>query len=217
MHCKSAFYLHAILLVTFIISSCNQIEKKQEQQINKSTSKNEIVDSFKIVNDCSNDIFSAVLEENLILDSNAFKLTIKSKPGQIKKVQILNVRPRFSKINYCTKDYVVVGFSCGGPCYSQVFVPVNENKPIQQFDFARQVYGIPNIITHFINEEFDSLVVQNLDNGKNLKIDISDISDKTFIPSMDTQYIVNEKFVVKYDSDSKHPKKKVIDLQEILQ
>ncbi len=207
------------LLVFNCLLSCNSKQNKSTgEKINAVTEQDSISNKRIVkINECDNNSFIAILEENLEADSNAFILTLKTKKGDVKKVQILNVRPSFSQINYCTKDYVVVGFSCGGPCYSQVFISIKDNETNQQFDYANRVSGEYNIITHFENEEFDNLIVQNLDNGKRLNVNIRNCEQIEYSPCyMDTQYIINNRLFLEYDSESKHPKKKTIGLQKIL-
>lgn len=161
--------------------------------------------------------FISKLEEIPDRDSNAYKLTIASKNGTIKFEKILNTRPQRSMINYCTDLYTVVGFSCGGPCYTQVFVFTDQNRPSEQYSYGQRVNGYPNIIAHIREEEdeyFEKLYVRNLLNGKELKVDIS---DGHFINygHMDTIYIIKNDLIIIYPSN-KRQKKKMVNIESIL-
>jgi len=160
------------------------------------------------------DSYISKLEEIPNKDSNAYKLTISSKNGKKAFTKILNTRPERSMINYCTDLYTVVGFSCGGPCYSQVFVFTDKNRPIEQYTYAQRVIEHPNIIAHIKDEEFEKLIVHNFNNGKELKIDISDGHLMNY-GHMDTMYIVKNDLVVIYPSNNKL-KKKIVNIESIL-
>ncbi len=161
--------------------------------------------------------FISKLEEIPCRDSNAYKLTIAPKNGKIKFEKILNTRPQRSMINYCTDLYTAVGFSCGGPCYTQVFVFTDQNRPSEQYSYGQRVNGYPNIIAHIREEEdeyFEKLYVRNLHNGKELKVDIS---DGHFINygHMDKIYIINNDLIIIYPSN-KRQKKKMVNIESIL-
>lgn len=160
------------------------------------------------------DNYISKLEELPNKDSNAYKLTISSKNGKKAFTKILNTRPGGSMINYCTDLYTVVGFSCGGPCYTQIFVFTDKNRPIEQYSYAQRVIDYPNIIAHIKNEEFEKLFVRNFNNGKELKIDISD-GHLINYGHMDTMYILKNDLVVIYPSNKKQ-KKKIINIESIL-
>jgi hypothetical protein len=160
------------------------------------------------------DNFISKLDEIPNRDSNAYKLTISLKNGKKLFTKILNTRPQRSMINYCTDLYTVVGFSCGGPCYSQVFVFTDKNRPSEQYGYAQRVIDYPNIIAHIKNEEFEKLFVRNFNNGKELKIDISD-GHLINYGHMDTMYIVKNDLVIMYPSNKKL-KKKIVNIESIL-
>lgn len=160
------------------------------------------------------DNYISKLEEIPNRDSNAYKLTISLKNGEKQFTKILNTRPERSMINYCTDLYTVVGFSCGGPCYTQIFVFTDKNRPIEQYSYAQRVIDYPNIIAHIKNEEFEKLFVRNFNNGKELKIDISD-GHLINYGHMDTMYILKNDLVVIYPSNKKQ-KKKIINIESIL-
>ena len=205
-------------LALLILGSCNNKENLTDADqvyLNKEDSAKAKNDSMVFVNDCSSDSFISILEENHSLKDYAFVLTIKSKDGSTKKVDTLDVRPSMSNINYCTEDYVVVGFACGGPCYSQVFIFTKEDRPNEQFSYSQRVYSHPNIIAHIENEEFENLIIHNFDNGKELKVFIKD-GDLLNYGRMDTLFIKKNKIVMEYTSVNNTSKKRIVDLESIL-
>lgn len=161
------------------------------------------------------DNYISKLEEIPDRDSNAYKLTITFKNSKKQFSKILNTRPRASLINYCNDLYTVVGFSCGGPCRSQVFVFTDENRPTEQYDYAQSVVNYPNIIAHIKNEEFERLIVHNFDNGKELVIENPDL-DLFHYGQMDTLFIEGEALKIEYLTDKMKTVKKTISLRKIL-
>lgn len=161
------------------------------------------------------DNYISKLEEIPDIDSNAYRLTISSKNGKKQFSKILNTRPKGSLINYCNDYYTVVGFSCGGPCFSQVFVFTDERRPIEQYDYAHSVTGYPNIIAHIKNEEFEKLIVHNFDNDKEIIVDNPDINFMNY-GQMDTMYIIGKELKIEYRTEKYKTRKKTISLQKIL-
>jgi hypothetical protein len=121
------------------------------------------------------DHYISKLEEIPNREDDAYRITIKSKNGSWKKTKVMNTRPRMSRISDCNDLYTVVGFPCGGPCHSEVFVFTSKTKPDEQYDYVEIVKNKPNMITHFRNEEFENLIVRNLTNNKEMNINISEI------------------------------------------
>lgn len=160
------------------------------------------------------DHFISKLEEIPNRDSNAYKLTIFSKNGVKQFTKILNTRPQMSMINYCNDFYTVVGFPCGGPCYSQVFVFTDENRPLEQYNFGQSITGNPTIIAHIKNEEFETLLVRNLKNGKEIPIDISDAAPFNF-GQMDTLYLSEQNLEIQYLTKNHKTRKRTISLKKI--
>jgi hypothetical protein len=158
--------------------------------------------------------FISKLEEIPGRDSNAYKLTISSKDGKIKFTKILNTRPQRSMINYCTDMYTVVGYSCGGPCYTQFLVFTDQSRPTEQYSYGQRVSEHPNIIGHIKDEGFEKLFVRNLSNSKELTIDISD-GHLINYGHMDTMYIVKNNLIIIYPSNKKQ-KKKIVNIESIL-
>lgn len=203
-----------LFLVLFLLVSCRNKEKF-EDLADKKVIATVQKDSVVFVNDCDSDSFVSILEENQNLKEDAFVLAIKSKDGSTKKVVALDVPPSLSHIEYCTEDYVVVDFACGGPCYSQVFIFTKEDRPNEQFSYPQRVYSHPNIIVHIEKEEFENLIIHNFDNGKDLTVFIKD-SDPLNCGHLDTLFIKKNKIIMEYTSANNTSKKRIVDLKSIL-
>ncbi len=217
-----------IVFIISILLGCQSNPETNEKVIpnslenyNKSEELRKKNESEKLYRDSiycrESDNFISKLKEIPNKDSNAYELTITSKNGRIKFTKILNTRPKRSMINFCTDMYTVVGFSCGGPCYTQVFVFTDQNRPLEQYSYGQRVNGHPNIIAHIKEEEdyyFENLYIRNLSNGKEVKVDISD-SPLINYGHMDTIYIVKNDLVIIYPSNKKQ-KKKMVNIKSIL-
>lgn len=123
---------------------------------------------------CECSSFASELEEIPGRNTDAYKLTIRSKKGNYKFTKILDTRPEMSQIDYCNDLYTVVGFACGGPCFTRVFVFTDKSRPNEQYGYPREVKNNPNIIAHIKDEEFEKLIIHNFSNSKELTVDISD-------------------------------------------
>ena len=214
------------VFLLLIFASC---QKNSKQDNNASTSKkeNRLTDSTKqksielekkfldSIYDCENSKFSSVLEEIPNRNTDAYKLTITSKDGKNKIIKILDTRPTMSKIDYCNDLYTVVGFACGGPCYSRVFVFTDKNRPIEQYAYTQEVKNNPNIIAHIKDEEFEKLIIHNFLNSKELKVDISDANLLNY-GQMDSLLIKKDNLILYYSSKKNKKITKKINLKEIL-
>lgn len=211
----SKAYLSITLFIGLLIFSfCSNDYNEQVRIENVVT--NDLGDAIVLVNECSNNLYRSKLMENKNLDSNSFVLSIEFKDGTKTKTHTLNIRPSMSKISYCTEDYVVVGFSCGGPCYSSVFVFTKQDRANEQFNYTQRVALDNNIITHIKDEDFENLIVHNFKNGKELKIDLSDLQWVNH-GQMDTMYIVGNELVVEYLTKNNVFKNKTVNLESILE
>lgn len=217
--------LFSALILSIFVSSCsekNEVHKSTSSMIGDivSASENQINegDEKLLDNDyiCENDAFISVLEELPNEESNAYRIKITSKDGKKEFIKVLDTRPRMSKIVECNSTYTVVGFPCGGPCYSQVFVFTDENKPIEQFDYVQRVEGNDNIIAHIKDEEFEKLIVHNLLNGRELIVDISDRYLLNY-SQMDSLILKKDKLILYYEAVDKQYKTKIVDLKSLLQ
>ena len=99
--------------------------------------------------------------------------------------------------------------------YSQVFVFTDDSRPIEQYGYSQSVSGHPKIITHIKNEEFRNLFIRNLDNGKEILVNNSDIN-WTHYGQMDTMYVVGEDLKIEYLTESATTRKKTVSLKKIL-
>jgi len=213
-------FLILILITLAIPASCNS-EKKSKEKTNHHSDKKEIAkniqtDSIHFINKCENNAFVSELRENKNLNTNGYTLTIKSKDGS-KKITThrLDLPPGRAQINYCINEYTVVGFSCGGPCYSQVFVFTKEEKANEQFAFSQRIGNNPNLIAHIENEEFEELIIHSFETGKELKIDVSDSNFWNY-GHMDTLFMIKNNLILKYTPEDKPQKQKTVNLEKIL-
>lgn len=164
---------------------------------------------------CENDKFSSTLEEIPNQESNAYKITITSKHSNDKFSKLLDIRPRMSKINYCNELYTVVGFPCGGPCYSQVFIFTDKNRPNEQYAYSQEVKNDPTIIGHIKDEKFEKLIIHNFSNSKELTVDISDMSWWN-AGQVDSMVVKNDNLILYYQLENKTQKAKKVYLKPIL-
>ena len=217
-----------IIFFTLILISCqSNVQEKQKQKDIPSMKETQInvhrkekLDIYKqhfydSLHNRESFLYISKLEEIPNRDSNAYKLTISLKNGKKRFTKILNTRPECSRINYCNDLYTVVGFSCGGPCYSQVFVFTDENIPSEQFGYSQKVKDNPNFIVHISNEEFKELIIHNFKNGKELAVDISDNNFWNY-GQMDSIIIKNESMLIYYINEKHKEIKKEVPLKPIL-
>jgi hypothetical protein len=210
-----------MLLLSLACRNGNQSKQKKNQPssgdiISKNSDANPTqVDSIQLINTCENESFISELRENTNLNTNGYILTIKSKDGVKKIVSRLDLPPGKAQINYCIDEYTVVGFSCGGPCYSQVFVFTEESKANEQFAFCQRIGNNPNLIAHIEKEEFEELIIHSFDTGKELKIDVSDSNFWNY-GHMDTLFTIKNNLILRYTPENKPQKQKTINLEKIL-
>ena len=216
-----------IIILTLILFGC-QVEIKEKENKKLSTSNIEIRDKSEekhLIKEDQNFIDSlynresenyiSKLEEIPNRESNAYKLTIISKNKKSVITKILNARPGMSKIDYCTDLYTVVSFSCGGPCYSQVYVFTNPKRNNEQFDYGQSIINNSKLIAHIKDEEFENLIIHNLMNNKELIIDISDNNWQNY-GQMDSLIFKNDNLKLFYQSHEEKQLKKTINLKSIL-
>lgn len=208
-----------ILTLVIVLTGCIEAQDSNKKSIDNSKKEEQIEinseDSIVIVSECSNEYYTAVLEENLNLTDNAFKLTIESEDGTSKKEHIVDTRPGMSQISRCTEDYVVVGFPCGGPCYARAFVFTNRVSKNESYSYAQYVQGASNLIGYIENEEFEKLIIHNLDNDKELVLNNDDLVWLNY-GQMDSLYLDGNVLRLEYQSSKKETVKKSVSIQEIL-
>jgi len=168
-----------VLLIGCLSKSVDKTDCSREVTIEDTTSielekvdENERLFLDSLYNRESDNYFSK-LEEIPNRETNAYRIIIKSKNGLWEKNNVIDTRPQMSRIIFCNDLFTVISFPCGGPCHSEVFVFTSKSRPNEQYDFVEFVKNKPTIITHFRNEEFENLIVHNLTNNKELKIDVS--------------------------------------------
>ena len=215
----------SLLLFFLILFSCQNnskqktnivlVPKNKVNSVKLSETNNTILNKKKLdsSNYCENNKYISVLQEIPNQKSNAYKITITSKNGKEKITKILDVRPCMSQINYCNNLYTVVGFPCGGPCYSQVFIFTVKDRPIEQYNYSQKVKNNQNIIAHINNEEFEKLIIHNFLNNKELIINISD-SNMSNYGQMDSMIVKKDRLILHYLSINNKNKIKIIDLKK---
>ena len=207
-----------IIICALFLFACKETTKNTSE-VNQ---ENGITDSVTVktnrtiflIDNCDNSNYSAALEEDKTKGNDSCILRINAIDKAIDKIEILNIPADRSSINYCEKEYVVVGFACGVPCYSQVFV-FTDNREKKQFDYGQKISSNPNIIAHIKNEEFERLIIHNLKNGKEQRIQNHDINWMQY-GQMDTMYIAGNTLKLEYQTFNKQTKKKSISLNDIL-
>ncbi|WP_396145436.1 hypothetical protein [Flavobacterium sp.] len=185
---------------------------KESTKTNKIESDNEYLES---IYNCENNKFISVLEEIPNRNSDAYKLTIISKKGNSKFTKIIDTRPKMSQIHECNNLYTEVGFPCGGPCYSRVFVFTDKNRPIEQYSYVQKVKNNSNFIAHIKNEEFEKLIIHNFTNSKELSVNISD-AILLNNGQMDSLIFAKDNLVLYYMSNKNKSIVKKINLKLIL-
>lgn len=210
-------------IITLLLFSCQNGQhssdsvQNEERMVTSSKQVSSTADQAFLdsIYTCENEWFYSKLEELPDRDSNAYRITISSKKGNWKKTSELDVRPRASRMNYCNELYTVVGFSCGGPCYSQVFVFTDPNRPNEQYDFGQPVNNAPHLIAHIEDEEFETLILHNFRNGNELEVDISDGNPYNY-GHMDSILVKGKNVILFYPSQKEQPITKVVSLSSIL-
>jgi len=166
--------------------------------------------------DCTNSYYSAYLYEFINRDSLDYFLKVKLIDSNIEKVFTLDLVSGKTRLKHCNEEYIVLSSFCGGPCYGDDLVFINEDR-IESFSYAMYVHEKPNLILHIQNEMFEEIILHNLDTHKEQKIDISDCWDLNYHPcSIDSLYIINEKLILEYLVDSTTNGKKKVDISSIL-
>lgn len=217
---KIYFYL---LVLTFILisSTCTKQNKPVENNEYKKDVQDTVVikkgkHTLELVNDCNNGSYTAKLQEYTNIDSNTFILTITFPDDQIQS-HSLDLPPGRTKINNCSKNYVSLGSACGGPCYGLSFVFLTTKKPSENYMYCQIASSNENIITHIEDEEFEKLKVRNLDNGKEIIVDISNCQDIISFPcQIISTEVVGKNLILEYDSTDDNPKKQVVNIEKIL-
>ena len=205
-----------------MLSSCQNPKQEQRntQRVGKekASGKSIVSENAKYrdsIYSCECDHYASRLEEIPNTDTNAYRITITSKETQRKFSKLLDIRPEMSKINYCNDLYTVVGFPCGGPCYSQVYIFTDSNRHTEQYTYAQEVKNNPNIIGHIRDEKFEKLIIHNFSNGKELEVDISDMNYWN-AGQVDSMTMEKDRLLLYYQSKNEKQKKKSVTIKSIL-
>ncbi len=207
----------ACSILFLILVSCNGKDDLWEQsRINLQKRRNAPpADRYDFTSSCNNTVYLSRLAENKSLDSNAFILSIETLDGKLIRKDTMDLPLGLAAIKTCTDDYTLIRFTCGGPCYTEVFVFTKEQRPNEYFSFSQQVKDKPNLITHIRNEEFETLIIYNFDTKKELKVDISDASEMDY-GIMKSMKVENNNLVLHYFSNANQLTKKTVNLKTIL-
>lgn len=211
-----------LLIFTLLTLSCkNSKEEKPIQKINevsnKTSSRNNKSEKKTSDSDysCENNNFISTLEEIPNTETNAYKITIHSKTTNDSIVKLLDTRPKMSRISYCNELYTVVGFSCGGPCYSRVFIFTEKNRENEQYSYTQTIKNNPNIIAHIKDENFDRLIIHNFLNNKELAVNISNSNPWNY-GQMDSIIEKKENLMLYYQSKKGKQIIKKVNLKNLL-
>jgi len=213
----------AVVLVLFFgcqYKNTNDINETAEGDSSLSDSTNSLVmerdqaflDSLYT---CECEQFISKLEEIPDKDSNAYRITITSTDGAWEKSKLINTRPEMSRITRCNKLYTTVSFACGGPCYSELFVFTEQDRPDEQYGYTQLVKNSPNIISHIRNEEFEKLILHNFTNSREMTVNISDAGLYNY-GQMDSMILKNNNVILYYATETGKPETKTINIRPIL-
>lgn len=212
------------IIVLLIIGCQNQKVNNGSQTVLNNNTIHIVDDSIIIKRDkafmdslytCECDQFISELEEIPNKDSNAYRITIKSKNGAWKKSKLIDTRPEMSRILSCNEYYTVVSFSCGGSCHSELFVFTNKDKTDEQYDYSQIVKNNPNIISYIRDEEFEKLIFRDLLNNKEMVVNNPENGFYNY-GQMDSITMKKESIILYYSTESESPKTKTVNIRSIL-
>lgn len=168
-----------------------------------------------LIDHCDNNLL-AELERDITKGNDSCVLRIRTKDKKMIKTETLNVPVDRSQITNCEKDYVVVESSCGGPCYSKLFV-FADNRENKRFDYCEVISNNPNIVVYVKNENFDNMIVHNLKNSKELEVKIENHHNHPLIYGhLYTTFLIKNDLTIKYSIEDMGQKKKIVNLEKIL-
>lgn len=207
-----------IIFLSLFLFACNSsLENKNGITQVESFKEPEITASNRtvfLIDHCDNENINAQLEEDLTKGKDTCILRINSAKHKVLKVEKLNIPVDRSSIYRCEKEYVVVGFACGGPCYSEIFI-FTDTRTNKQFSYSQKVSNNKDIIAHIENEEFEKLLITNIKNNKELSIDISDNNWMNY-GHLDTLFMTSTNLNIEYQTKNNKTKKRTISLKHIL-
>ncbi len=206
-------YRNAFLfLVPFLIIAC---QDKSDHKLKTSKGKMKSIPSQRtrfLIDYCESKLM-VELEEDVTKGKDSCVLRIRTLDRKLIKLETVNVPVDKSSITNCEEDYVVVGSSCGGPCYSKLFVFTDKRKN-KRFDYCHIVSNDPNLVIYVKNEDFDKLLVHNLKNSKEMEVDIDNDKQHPLIYGhLDKVYLVNQNLIINYSIENEGEKKKIVHLK----
>ncbi|HLO53622.1 MAG TPA: hypothetical protein VK169_05000 [Saprospiraceae bacterium] len=212
--------IYFVTLIGFITLGCKDSIKNPIKDSNLYFNENKLAlstedSTLELIDSCLTKEYNVKLEEFINFDSNAFKLTI-VKDG-IEKIQILDLPPGRTNIEYCSKDLIILGSACGGPCSSKDFIFVNDDRPNEGYQYCHIAENNEKIISYHVNEEFEIIKIRNLKNGKEMSSNISPCENQISYPcGISTLKVGKNKLFITFDSPEHIPRQKEISIVEIL-
>lgn len=170
------------ILIVGILNYCSNQSKRDGDGIEKPIQENKALDDTNgtigqsktvLVNECLADTYHARLLETPGVDSNAFTLEIEFYDHVAPSKQILDLPPGRSKIIDCNEDFVIVSFACGGPCYADVFISSEGEKPNETYGYSNRMLLDSHILSYIEGEEFEKQRIRNLKSGEEITLNIS--------------------------------------------
>jgi hypothetical protein len=179
--------------------------------------KNKIIldSTLQLIDSCSNNNYKVIMEEYINQEFNSFKLTLyrNNKPQFFK----LNLTPGKTNIQICNHSYIVLSSACGGPCYGTDFIFLDSNRVQEGYMFSHIAENNENIITHHKDEEFETILIRNLINSKEIAINIGPCENNESYPcGIKKMKVEKNILLITFDSPSQNPRVKEISINEIL-
>ncbi|MCC7453378.1 MAG: hypothetical protein IT222_04365 [Crocinitomix sp.] len=172
-------------------------------------------DSIRFIEECRKDEFIYTINYNITQNTNAVIVSVQSLNGGDKKLERLNLNPDLTHIERCTDSYTVINGSCGGPCSVRYYVFTEKDKPTEVYYYSDYVSNDSTFLTHIRDEIFESLLVRNLENGKELIVDMSD-ADPEYFGNIDSMYFERGELVLYFPTRDLKSGRKVVNLGPIL-
>lgn len=211
---KRMLYLFLILK----ICSCEQSQDKLEKKSPTSKEKIELMaykDSLRFLQECRTEEYVSSIHHNITQNTNAVNVSVQSLSSGDKKLERLDLNPDLTHIETCTNSYTVINGSCGGPCSVRYYVFAEKDKPTEVYYYSHYVSNDSTFLTHIRDEIFESLLVRNLENGKELIVDMSD-ADPEYFGNIDSMYFERGELVLYFPTRDLKPGRKVVNLGPIL-
>ncbi len=188
-------------------------EKGKEKNSNLTITK--IDSSIIFVDSCVSKTYNVRLEEFINFDSNAFKLMVYK--DKTIDTFILDLPPGKGIIQNCNENYIVLGSSCGGPCWANDFIFIKEKRKNEVYMYCNIAENNVNIITHHVNEEFNEIKIRNLINSKEFTVDVKPCENNVSYPcGIYKMRITNNFLKITFDSPEDNRRQIKVDITRIL-